>query len=215
MSDILGSPDAGELYGSGARDLQDHFDARRLADRLSSITVTDELDPRQQAFIERASYFFLATTDADGFPDVSHKGGRPGFVQVVDGRTLRFPSYDGNGMYRSLGNIVDTGKVALLFIRQDDRPVRIRIHGTASVVTDPDVVASFEGAEAVVEVRVGRSFPNCPRYIHDQSTGELSDASPGDGHTPRQPDWKTWDTFKDVLPAAEHRPGSGLPRPGA
>lgn len=196
MSDIT----APELYGAGSRTLQDHFDARRLADRLREITVADELDERQQGFIADAAYFFLATTDADGFPDVSHKGGRPGFVKVVDPTTLQFPSYDGNGMFRSLGNIVDTGKVALLFIRQDDRPVRIRVHGTARVITDPEVVSGFDGAEAVVEVKVGRSFPNCPRYIHDQSTGELSEASPGDGHEPPQPEWKQWNEFKDVLP---------------
>ena len=192
--------DAPELYGEGARSLQDQFESRRLADRLREITVREELDDRQQAFIARASYFFLATVDADGFPDLSHKGGRPGFVQVVDGSTLRFPSYDGNGMFRSLGNIVDTGRVSLLFIRQDDRPVRIRIHGTARVLTDPEIVAEFEGAEAVVEVNVGRSFPNCPRYVHDLVTGELSDASPGEGHEPPQPECKTWDTFADVLP---------------
>ncbi len=199
---------APELYGEGARSLQDHFDARRLADRLREITVREELDDRQRAFIERASYFFLATVDSDGFPDVSHKGGRPGFVEVVDAHTLRFPSYDGNGMYRSLGNIVDSGKVSLLFIRQDDRPVRIRIHGTARVLTDSEVVGQHEGAEAVVEVSVGRSFPNCPRYVHDLATGELSDASPGDGHEPAQPEWKTWDEFADVLPGTQTEPGA-------
>lgn len=200
---MTGAP---ELYGHGARTLQDRFDARRLADRLASITVTDALDERQIAFLQRATYFFLATTDGDGFPDVSHKGGRPGFVRVVNPTTIQFPSYDGNGMYRSLGNILDTGRVALLFIRQDHRPVRIRIHGTAVVLTEPDVVASFEGAEAVVEVRIGRSFPNCPRYIHDLETGQLSDASPGDGHRPPQPEWKSWPDFADVLPDAPFDP---------
>lgn len=191
---------APELYGAGPRSLQDHFDARRLADRLREVTVKDEMDERQQGFIGSCSYFFLATTDADGFPDVSHKGGRPGFVQVVDARTLRFPSYDGNGMYRSLGNVVDTGKVALLFIRQNDKPVRIRVHGTAVVRTEPELLADFEGAEAVVEVKIGRTFPNCPRYIHNQESGELSAAAPGGDHEPPVPEWKTWDEFKDVLP---------------
>ena len=193
---------APRLYPDGARSLQDQFDSRRLADRLSELTVKDGLDDRQRDFIGRASYFFLGTTDVDGFPDVSHKGGRPGFVRVLDDTTLRFPSYDGNGMFRSLGNIVDTGKVSLLFIRQDDRPVRIRLHGVARVLTDAEALADFEGAEAVVEVTVGRSFPNCPRYIHNQVTGELSDASPGEDHDPPTPDWKQWDEFKDVLPGS-------------
>ncbi|MDG2110987.1 MAG: pyridoxamine 5'-phosphate oxidase family protein [Actinomycetota bacterium] len=191
---------APELYGPGARSLQDHFDARRLADRMREIIEVEELDERQQGFIARASYFFLATTDTDGFPDVSHKGGRPGFVRVVDASTLQFPSYDGNGMFRSLGNIVDTGKVALLFIRQNDKATRLRIHGTARVITDPEVVSTFEGAEAVVEVKLGRAFPNCPRYVHDLAGDELSDAAPGDGHDPTPPDWKQRAEFTEVLP---------------
>ena len=83
---------AGELYGTGARAMQDHFDARRLADRLNEVTVSTSIDDQTAAYLERASYFFLATVDGDGFPDVSYKGGRPGFVKVLDRQTLRFPS---------------------------------------------------------------------------------------------------------------------------
>lgn len=188
------------LYGPGPRSLQDAFDARRLADRLTEITVVDSIDERYGGFIDSATYFYLATVDADGFPDVSYKGGQPGFVKVVDPNTIRFPSYDGNGMYRSLGNIVDNDRVALLFIRQDDRPARIRVQGTARVLDDPAVVGTFEGAELVVEVAVGRLFPNCPRYVHDLSNGELSPFAPAPGHTPPEPEWKQWDVFRNVLP---------------
>ena len=138
---------AGELYGPGARKLQDHFDARRLADRLSEITVTSAMDDKTASYVERANYFFLATVDAHGFPDVSYKGGRAGFVNVLDPQTLRFPSYDGNGMYRSLGNIQETGKVALLFIRQNQKANRIRIHGSATLLLDELSLSAFEGAE--------------------------------------------------------------------
>jgi hypothetical protein len=196
---------AGELYGTGARHLQDHFDARRLADRLTEITVSESIDDRTAAYIERATYFFLATVDATGFPDVSYKGGRPGFVKVVDERTLRFPSYDGNGMFRSLGNINETNKVALLFIRQTSKANRIRIHGTAKVLLDPSDIADFVGAEAVIEITVGRIFPNCPRYIHDLESGTLSEFAPGGPIPPPQAEWKNWDEFVDVLPQ-EQRP---------
>ena len=60
--------------------------------------------------------FFLATADAQGRPDCSYKGGLPGFVRIVDERTLAFPDYNGNGMYRSLGNVLLNRRVALLFI---------------------------------------------------------------------------------------------------
>ncbi len=196
---------AGELYGPGARTLQDRFDSRRLADRLTEITVSEVFDDRTRRFIESASYFFLATVDPDGFPDVSYKGGRPGFVRIVDDRTFRFPAYDGNGMYRSLGNIVDTGRVGALFIRQDERPARIRIHGTGSVLTDPALVETWDGAEAVVEVTIGRAFVNCPRYVHDLASGELSPHAPAPGHEPPRPEWKDWEVFADVLPARDRR----------
>ncbi|MDH3681364.1 MAG: pyridoxamine 5'-phosphate oxidase family protein [Acidimicrobiia bacterium] len=197
--------EAGELYGPGARRLQDTFDSRRLADRLVEVTVSEGLDERAKGFVRAASYFYLATVDPDGFPDVSYKGGRPGFVRVVDDRTLRFPSYDGNGMFRSLGNIVDTARVALLFIRQDERPARIRVHGTACVLTDTASCELFVGADAVVEVAIGRAFVNCPRYVHDLTSGELSPFAPAPDYEPPAPEWKTLDTFADVLPDRDGR----------
>ena len=197
--------EASDLYGAGARALQDHFDARRLADRLKEVTVKDSIDEKTAAYFERATYFFLATVDQSGFPDVSYKGGRPGFVRVLDKQTIRFPSYDGNGMFRSLGNIHETSRVALLFIRQNEKANRIRVHGNAQVLLDKPALEQFEGSEAVVEVQVSRVFPNCPRYIHDLESGTISEFAPGGEITPPQPDWKEWDTFADVLPT---RPSS-------
>jgi len=142
----------------------------------------------------------LATVDTHGFPDVSYKGGRAGFVKVLDAQTLRFPSYDGNGMYRSLGNIQETGNVALLFIRQNEKANRIRMHGTATLLLDELSLSAFEGAEAVVEVSLNRVFPNCPRYVHDLESGTTSEFAPGGPTPPPEPEWKHWDTFADVLP---------------
>lgn len=188
-----------ELYPPGARDLQRQFDTTRLADRLEERTVFDELEPWHVKTIERASFFFLGTADPDGFPDVSYKGGAPGFVQVLDPHTLAFPSYDGNGMFRSMGNIADTGKVSLLFV-DFDKPKRIRIHGTAELHDEPEWLARFLDAELVVEVRIGRAFFNCPRYLHNLRDGELSDHAPRQGHTVAEPEWKSLPEWSEVLP---------------
>ena len=94
----------GALYGSGARELQDHFDSRRLADRLASLTLHDALDEGDIALVRDQSTVWVATVDADGGPDVFYKGGAPGFVEVVDPSELRMPIYNGNGMWRTLGN---------------------------------------------------------------------------------------------------------------
>src|SRR5687768_6761643 len=92
-------------YSSGSRELQDRFDTRRLADRLAEVKVRDSFAAADREFIERLHMFFLATVDAGGQPTCSYKGGDPGFVKVLDERTLVFPNYDGNGMYLSMGNV--------------------------------------------------------------------------------------------------------------
>src|SRR5215471_5255011 len=120
------------LYHEGNRWMQDRFDSRRIADRLQQVTLHDHFSEGDRAFVTRSSMFFLATADADGQPDVSYKGGMPGFVRVVDKQTLAFPDYDGNGMFKSLGNILVNPKVGLLFI-DFEQPNRMRVSGTASV----------------------------------------------------------------------------------
>ena len=115
--------------------------------------------------------FFLATADALGKPDCSYKGGLPGFVRIVDERTLAFPDYNGNGMYRSLGNVLLNRSVALLFI-DFERPQRLRILGEATLHDTDPLLAEFAGAQLIVRVRATRIFPNCPRYIPRDAAGQ-------------------------------------------
>jgi len=142
--------------------------------------------------------FFLATADAEGQPDVSYKGGVPGFVRVVDEQTLAFPDYDGNGMFRSLGNVLVNPSVALLFI-DFERPNRLRVNGSARVVESDALLASYPGAQFMVRVHAARIFPNCPRYIHRMTIAEPSPYVPRADYTPPIPKWKRFDDFADVL----------------
>lgn len=189
-----------ELYGPGARAYQDQFDSRRLADRLIEMTVHDELDDGDIALVADQSTVWLSTVDAEGWPDVSYKGGAPGFVRVVGRTELQIPIYDGNGMFRSLGNIADTGRVALLFV-DTGRPWRMRVHGTAVVSTDPAVLDEHHGAQAVVIVTTARIFPNCGRYIHRD--GEISRYVPRAGEETPIPSWKKLPGLREALPAAD------------
>jgi hypothetical protein len=190
---------ADAMYNEGSRALQDRFDSRRIADRLEQITVHDHFTDGDQAFVERSPMFFLATADADGWPDCSYKGGMPGFVRVVDPKTLAFPSYDGNGMFRSLGNIAMNPKVGLLFI-DFEQPNRMRVKGTAALHDDDELIDSFEGAQLIVRVTAEAIFPNCPRYIHRMELAEHSVYAPQPGHVPPVPDWKQMEIFRDYLP---------------
>src|SRR5947199_7266473 len=117
-----------EIYHDGNRQLQDQVDTRRLADRIEERIVRDFLDENDVAFIARMDMFFLATADADGYPNCSYKGGDPGFVHVVDERTIAFPNYDGNGMYLSMGNALANPRVGLLFIDFENQ-WRMRVNG--------------------------------------------------------------------------------------
>ena len=187
------------MYHEGSRELQERFDSTRIADRLEEVTVHSELWDGDVAFIESASMFFLATADADGWPDCSYKGGLPGFVKVLDRTAVAFPHYDGNGMFRSLGNVLVNPKVGLLFI-DFAHPNRMRINGRATVVEDGELVELFEGAQAAVRVDIERVFPNCPRYIHKMELIEHSTYAPRPGHEPPVPEWKQMPIFRDALP---------------
>jgi len=181
-------------YHEGMRAMQDRFDTRRLADRLEERTYHDTFWEGDRTFIESASMFFLATADADGHPDVSYKGGMPGFVRVLDERTLAFPSYDGNGQFRSLGNMTANPHVALLFV-DFERPNRMRITGRASLRE------GGEDSDALVVVAVDQIWPNCPRYVHRMDLVEHSVFAPRDGgYVPPEPEWKSMEFVKDVLP---------------
>jgi predicted pyridoxine 5'-phosphate oxidase superfamily flavin-nucleotide-binding protein len=153
------------MYHRGSRRLQDQFDTRRQADRIEKRSVRTTIDEGDRAFIERADMVFLATADEHGRPNCSYKGGDPGFVRVLDERTVAFPNYDGNGMYLSMGNALVNPNVGLLFI-DFERRRRMRLNGTASIDLHDPLLAAYPEAQFIVRVRAREVFPNCPRYIH-------------------------------------------------
>ncbi len=121
-----------DIYHDGNRQLQDEFDTRRLADRLDEAIVQDSILPSDKDFIERLDMFFIATVDERGHANCSYKAGEPGFVRVLDEHTLAFPNYDGNGMYLSMGNILKTRQVGMLFIDFENQK-RMRLNGEATL----------------------------------------------------------------------------------
>jgi uncharacterized protein len=190
------------MYNAHARELQNRFDTRRLADRIEERLVHDTFDADDAAFVAACDMFFLATADAEGRPQCSYKGGDPGFVRVLDPHTLAFPNYDGNGMYLSTGNALANPHVGLLFIRFDIQR-RMRVNGEASVDWADPLADEFPKAQFVVRVRAREVFPNCPRYIHRYELVERSRFVPRTACAPPVPDWKRSDWARDVLPAAD------------
>ncbi len=187
------------IYHEGNRKLQDQFDSRKLADRLSDITVHEEITERDREFIEARDMFFISTIDVDGNPTVSYKGGQTGFVKIVDDKTIAFPDYDGNGMFLTTGNITINKDVGLLFI-DFENPMRLRAHGIATVDTNSFLLDEYPEAKSIILITIKNLFINCPRYIHKYEKLETSKYVPSTQHETPTPHWKEMDEFKEVLP---------------
>jgi predicted pyridoxine 5'-phosphate oxidase superfamily flavin-nucleotide-binding protein len=188
------------MYHEGNRALQDAFGSRALADRLDEKLRHDRFTDGDAAFIQAQSFFFLATADAEGRPDCSFKGGPPGFARVAAPDLLVFPDYDGNGMFKSLGNIAANPHVGLLFIAMGEKAGRLRVNGRAEVVADDPAMAVIPGAQLLVKVTPIDIFPNCPRYIPRMAIEESSAYAPAAGAEPLEPKWKAFPDFADVVP---------------
>jgi len=189
------------MYHQGQRELQDRFDSRALADRLDEKLRRERFNDGDKAFVEESPFFFLATADAEGRPDCSFKGGLPGFARIVAPDLLIFPDYDGNGMFRSLGNIRVNPHVGLLFMRIGEKPGRLRINGTAEIAFEDDRLEALAGGQMLVKVTPTDIFPNCPRYIPRLELIEPSIYAPRPGEAPVEPAWKAMPAFSDVTPA--------------
>ena len=193
-----------DLYRSEHRSLQERFETRRLADRAAELIVHDTITDEEKAFIESRDMFFLSTVDDQGWPTCSYKGGAPGFVRVVDSRHIAFPSYNGNGMFLSLGNVVANRKIGMLFI-DFENPHRLRLHGLASVHHDDQLLKDYHEAELIVRVEVQSMFINCPRYIHRMQKIADSEYVPNRACRTPQPEWKRIPEVTEVLPERELR----------
>ena len=186
------------IYHEGNRRLQDAFDSRRIADRIEEKNARTAFTEGDTAYIENAIFFFLATADADGRPDCSFKGGTPGFVRVTGPAELAFPDYDGDGGFRSLGNLLVNPNVGLLFIDMQ-QPRRLRVRGTATVSRDDPLMQETVGAQMIVRVNARAIFPNCPRYIPRFTLAEPSIYAPRPGGDFPEPKWKEFADFKDYV----------------
>ena len=186
------------LYGPQHRALQDEFESRAMADRVEVIAAKPEVDDTARAFIESRDMFFLSTVDHNGRPTVSYKGGDPGFVRVLDANTIAFPSYDGNGMFYSMGNIAAHPEIGCLFI-DFEKPFRLRLQGRAELVASGPLMDLFNEAELVVKVTVTDVWMNCPRYVHRYKKEQASRYVPRvDVETPLC-EWKRIQGLEDIL----------------
>ena len=141
-----------QVYGNCRRYLQERIfvGSREAPGTNQPASVGIELSTSQQRQITRADTFFIATDNPESGADVSHKGGNPGFVQILDARRVSFPDYNGNSMFNTLGNLAVNPHAGLLFIDFDSGRT-LQLTGRASIDWSSDRVRTFPGAERVID----------------------------------------------------------------
>jgi predicted pyridoxine 5'-phosphate oxidase superfamily flavin-nucleotide-binding protein len=191
-----------QFFHDGMRELQDRYDGRRIADAIADSRVHTAFWDAERALIAASPFFFLATAH-DGHVDCTIKSGDPGFVHITGPNILEYPDYDGNSMYRSLGNMIRSPRVGLLFVRFDGKSLRCRASGLAAILDDADSLARHHGARRVVRVTCDEIYPNCPRYVPDLAGDGRSVYTPRPGSEPPVPEWKTREHLAPLLPATD------------
>lgn len=153
------------MVGSkGERELQIAYNSINRAAAFYDNQVLPFLNDTMIAFIARQSMMFIATSDAQGNCDNSFRAGEPGFVAVLDEKTLVYPEYRGNGVYASLGNISENPHIGLLFVDFFDYGVGLHVNGDAAIETQvPGLVDPR--AERFVRVTVEEAYIHCSKHI--------------------------------------------------
>jgi predicted pyridoxine 5'-phosphate oxidase superfamily flavin-nucleotide-binding protein len=172
----LSTPSGHDRPGSaGEHTLQCAYGTEDRAERFYADQVRDRLLPAMVAFVGRMEMVFVATSDAGGECDASLRSGPPGFLRVLDDRTIAYPEYRGNGVHASLGNISENAHVGLLMIDFEQDRIGLHVNGDARIVDSEDFHAAHPGvprdpargrqAERWVVVRVEEAYVHCRKHI--------------------------------------------------
>jgi predicted pyridoxine 5'-phosphate oxidase superfamily flavin-nucleotide-binding protein len=149
----------------GEHELQRQYGSQDRARRFYRDQVLDRLNDRMAEFISRQEMVWIATADANGGCDCSFRAGPPGFVQVLDARTLRYPEYRGNGVMASLGNILENPHVGMVFLDFDQERIGLHVNGTARIVKAEDRIGERPRVERWVKVHVEEAYIHCRKHL--------------------------------------------------
>jgi len=126
---------------SGEQEAQARFGTSERAAAFYAHQVLGHLNQSMRDFIARMEMMSIATADARGNCDCSFRAGAPGFVQVLDDKTLAYPEYRGNGVLASVGNILENPHVGLIFLDYYQTTVGLHVNGTARITDPGDITA--------------------------------------------------------------------------
>lgn len=135
----------------GEHVLQERFGTAQRARGFYNHQMLDHLNERMQEFLSRMEMAFIATADGSGEADCSFRAGPPGFVCVLDERTLVYPEYRGNGVMGSLGNIAENGHIGLLFLDFCGDAIGLHVNGRSTMIDHDELLALGDLPEAVLD----------------------------------------------------------------
>ena len=165
----------------GERGLQRKYESERQALAFYDKQVLDYLNPRMREYIAVQDLMFVATSDRRGHCDNSPRAGEPGFVHVIDDRSLAYPEYRGNGVMASLGNISENPSIGLLFVDFCRSTIGLHVNGNAEIAENEEILDRFasandrlvdavepktgRGPERWVYVSVREAYIHCSKHI--------------------------------------------------
>ncbi|HEY9883055.1 MAG TPA: pyridoxamine 5'-phosphate oxidase family protein [Thermosynechococcaceae cyanobacterium] len=143
---------------------------------VTEAIASPALSPSQQQWLAQVDTFFIASSHPDG-ADVSHRGGNPGFVQVVNANKLVFPDYAGNNMFNTLGNLFQQPQAGLLFI-DFEQGTTLQLTGTTQIIWDSEALVAFPGAQRLIEFEISQAIATANAMPHRWRFVEYSPYNP-------------------------------------
>lgn len=167
----MATPVSDIAFTPAVKAVQEHMGSRPGYARMEAgAGWSDVITPDLAAFIAERDSFYLGTASAAGQPYIQHRGGPPGFLRVLDVKTLAFADYPGNRQYISMGNLTENDRVFLFLMDYPNRR-RVKIWGRAEIIEDHDLLAYLDGPESSTEgervfrIHVEAWDVNCPKHI--------------------------------------------------
>jgi uncharacterized protein len=185
------------MFTPAVKAVQTHMGSRRAYERLEApdAPARSHLGEDERTFIERRDSFYMATVSETGWPYVQHRGGPPGFVKVIDDKTIAFADYKGNRQYVSVGNLGRDDRVSLILVDYPNRR-RLKIIGHARIIdmgSEPETIERLRdsGYKAQIEQAMVISIEafdwNCPQHITPRFTeAEMREAQEAQAPAPGQ-----------------------------
>ena len=140
---------------------------------LAENKINDFLEPYVQAFIENSPFVVVASSNSEGDCDASPKGGKPGFIKVIDDKTLMMPDVGGNNLFQSYENYESNPKIGLVFMIPG-MDTTVRVNGCVTVVEKDEFMKIISGPELywsdnnatfvqATIIKVDEAYFHCPR----------------------------------------------------